>query len=303
MSQQESTTRQHLIIKKLQNCKRATFEEINDYLSLESELRGYHFEVTKRTFQRDIRAIEQVFRIYIKYDFSGKYYFIEDEGDSETNERLFEAYDIYHALNINEQNKNYLYLENRHAQGTEHLYGLLHAIKNRFQIAIAYQKYYQDSVSHRTLEPLALKEFKYRWYLFARDVRDGQVKTYGLDRMADLEISKTKFPKNTEFNLAQILKHCFGIITPNDEKPHRVVLSFEPRQGKYIKSLPLHETQKILIDNDNELRISLDIYLTHDFKMELLSYGDTVKVLEPKQLVKEMKNTYSKALEQYSLKN
>jgi len=47
------------------------------------------------------------------------------------------------------------------------------------------------------------------------------------------------------------------------------------------------------------LRISLHIYLTHDFKMELLSYGETVKIIEPKRFVKEMKETYRAAIEQY----
>jgi len=70
-------------------------------------------------------------------------------------------------------------------------------------------------------------------------------------------------------------------------------------QGKYIKSLPLHETQKILIDNDKELRISLEIYLTYDFKQEILSYGENVKVIEPKHFAEELKETYLAALEKY----
>jgi hypothetical protein len=58
-----------------------------------------------------------------------------------------------------------------------------------------------------------------------------------------------------------------------------VILSFGPFQGKYIKSLPLHNTQEIIEDTDDELRIRLTLYLTHDFLMELLAYGDTVKVI------------------------
>jgi predicted DNA-binding transcriptional regulator YafY len=205
---------------------------------------------------------------------------------------------VYNALRIGEQNLQHVFLEKRQAQGTQHLFGLLHAIKNRVRISFEYQKYYRDHVSKRTVAPLALKEFKNRWYLFARDYHDGRVKTYALDRMANLEFLKTKFPK-IDFDLSQMLKHCFGIIVPSDEKPQKIILSFNQFQGKYIKSLPLHETQEILIDNDNELRISLNIYPTHDFKMEILSLGENVKVLEPKNFVKEVKDSYSKALKQY----
>jgi predicted DNA-binding transcriptional regulator YafY len=95
------------------------------------------------------------------------------------------------------------------------------------------------------------------------------------------------------------LKYCFGITIPEDETPSEIRLSFEPFQRKYIKSLPLHFLQKILIDSDEELRISLQFYLTPDFIMELLSLGDTVKVIEPQELVSEMKERFERALENY----
>jgi hypothetical protein len=151
MTQREATTRHHLIIKKLRTSKRATFAEIANYLSLESEIQGYDFNISKRTFQRDVTDIGSVYGIYITYDFSGKFYFIEEEFDPEVNDRLFEALDVYNALKVNEQNKQHIFFEKRQAQGTEHLYGLLHAIKNRFYISFVYQKYYSDHFSPRTV--------------------------------------------------------------------------------------------------------------------------------------------------------
>ena len=298
MAQRETTTRHHLIIKKLRST-RATFQEIANYLSLESEIQGRNFNTSLRTFQRDMDEIGTVYGIYIKYNRSGKYYHIEDGFEPEVNDRLFEAFDVYNALKVNEHNQQHILLEKRQAQGTQHLLGLLHAIRNRVQVSFAYQKYYHDLVSPRTVDPLVLKEFKYRWYLIARDTYDDHVKVYALDRMADLEILTVKSPKDPNVDIEQMMKHCFGIIIPNDEKPQNIVLSFTPFQGKYIKSLPLHDTQKILVDNDKELRINLYVYPTYDFKMEILSYGDTVKVIEPKQLANELKDTYSKALKRY----
>jgi hypothetical protein len=54
-----------------------------------------------------------------------------------------------------------------------------------------------------------------------------------------------------------------------------MTLSFDDYQGKYIKSLPLHESQQTISDSENELQIKLKLYITHDFIMELLSYGET----------------------------
>jgi predicted DNA-binding transcriptional regulator YafY len=189
-------------------------------------------------------------------------------------------------------------LEQRHSQGTEYLYGLLHAIKNKRQVEFEYAKYYKDHPENRTVEPLAIKAFKYRWYLLAKDTYDNNIKCYALDRLSNLQILNVHF-ENNDADWHERYKYCFGIIAPNAEKPSKVILSFDSFQGKYIKSLPLHPTQEIILDNDDELRIRLTIYLTHDFLMELLSYGDTVKVLKPTQLIDELKEIYRKALEKY----
>jgi predicted DNA-binding transcriptional regulator YafY len=226
------------------------------------------------------------------------YYFIEEEFEPEVSDRMFEAFDVYHALNVKEQMSQFIYLEQRRPQGTEHLYGLLHAIRNRNRIQFEYTKYYKDHSENRTVEPLALKEFKYRWYLFARDTYDDNIKCYALDRLSNLQILNVHF-ENNDADWHAKFKHCFGIIAPNAENPSEVILSFDSFQGKYIKSLPLHASQEIILDNDDEVRISLRIYITHDFKMEILSFGENVKVIAPESFAEEVKESLKKALKKY----
>jgi predicted DNA-binding transcriptional regulator YafY len=47
------------------------------------------------------------------------------------------------------------------------------------------------------------------------------------------------------------------------------------------------------------MRISLRIYLSHDFFMELLSFGANVKVVQPESLAKKIKEALKANLEQY----
>lgn len=299
MSKREAIARYNLIIKKLRK-NPADFKEISNYLNLESELQEYDFNVSKRTFQRDLDDIRSLYNIDIQYDFPRKVYFIEFEEQPEMNERILEAFDIFNALNLSDRLSNYIHFENRKPQGTENLYGLLHAIKNRFQIKFTYHKFWEDELTERSAEPLALKEFKNRWYVLAKDLKDEDLKTFALDRLTELEITKNNFsfPKNFDLNLH--FEHCFGIIGPNNQKPQEIILSFEPFQGKYIISLPLHHSQQVLIDNEKELRIKLTLFITHDFYMELLSFGENVKVIQPKCLLKNLKATCKKILEKYS---
>lgn len=114
-----------------------------------------------------------------------------------------------------------------------------------------------------------------------------------------MEITKKKFEKPETFDINQYYKYCFGIINSDKTQPKEVILSFTPVQGKYIKTLPLHESQEILIDNDEELRIKLTLFLTHDFYMELLSYGDNLKVIQPQELINDIKTAFKNALELY----
>ncbi|MFZ4398532.1 MAG: helix-turn-helix transcriptional regulator [Bacteroidales bacterium] len=298
MSKREAISRYNLIIKKLRKHP-STFKEIEDYLSLESDMQAYNFNVSKRTFQRDLEDIRSIYNIDIQYNNSQKHYFIDNDDQPDVNERILEAFDTFNALNITDRLSDYIHFEKRRPQGTENLYGLLHAIKNRLQIKFTYQKYWEDEISQRHTEPYALKEFKNRWYVLAFDLKDNQVKSFALDRLSELEISKKHFQYPVDFNVNEHYKYCFGIISPNGLEAEEIILSFDSYQGKYIKSLPLHETQKILIDNENELQIRLKLCITFDFVMEILSYGETVKVIQPESLINEIKSKFQNAFKQY----
>jgi hypothetical protein len=70
--------------------------------------------------------------------------------------------------------------------------------------------------------------------------------------MNDLEISKKKFTYPADLIPNDYFKNCFGVITSEEADPEEIILSFEPLQGKYVKSYPLHESQKIIEDNDKD---------------------------------------------------
>lgn len=298
MSKRESIIRYNLIIKLLKARPR-TFEEISSHLDRESEIHSSDFRISKRTFQRDLVDIRSIYDIDIKFNTTRKWYYLDRDDNPEFNERLFEAFDIFNALRLGEDLLQTIHLEKRRPQGTENLHGLLHAIRNNIEISFIHTKFWDEKPTRRTIHPYALKEFRNRWYVMGMDTRDKSIKSFGLDRFTELEISKKKFQRPDGFNMHEHFKHCFGIISPNNTSPSRIILSFIPLQGKYIKTLPLHETQEIIFENSKELRIALSLYITHDLLMEILSFGDSVRVIEPPELVKEMKDTYISAFKQY----
>jgi len=298
MSRKEAYIRLRHIVTKLRR-KKSSFKEISNYLERQAELDGYNFTISDRTFKRDRDEIFEIWSIDIQWDIKQKVYYIANEGDPFQKDKLFEAFDTIHLLNMSEDLSNIIHFENSKPKGTENLFLLIHAIKNKLRIQFDYEKYWDDSISKRLVEPYALKEFENRWYLLGKAENDKYVKTFALDRMSEMEVTKVNFEVIPSFNMKEMFKYSYGIITPNEQEPEEIILSFEYEQGKYIKSLPLHESQEILVDNEDELQIRIRLNITHDLLMKILSYGDSVKVLQPFSLVRKIKETYEKALKRY----
>lgn len=305
MSKRGYISRYLLIFKKLKLKPYSTYLELQayienqfDYLQMQDDTLNIGF--SQRTLQRDIKEIRNVFGIDIEFSKSNKGYFIsQNENENMNFQRMMEAFDMFNSLNLAQDLTPFIHLEKRKPQGTENLYGLLHSIKNRLKIEFTYQKFWDDELSQRIVEPYALKEFKNRWYIIAKDSKDNDIKSFALDRLTQLEISKQTFEYPKNYSVEENYRYCFGIISPNGESPQDIILAFDPFQGKYIKTLPLHDSQVILIDNSEEIRIKLRLCLTHDFLMELLSFGEYLKVIEPKILADKVKKSHEKAYKQY----
>ncbi len=298
MSKREAILRYSLIINRLR-LKKSTFKEIDDYLVQESKFQGYDFRISERTFDRDRKDILSIYNIEIKYDFSSKVYYIAQDEEDSAHNRLLEAFDTFNALNLSDKISKGIHFETRKSKGTENLHGMVHAIQNQLIIKFDYHKFYNDKISHRTVNPLALKEYKNRWYIMALDHKDNSIKSFGLDRINNLQITKTKFIDDTNFDIDEHFKYSFGIISPNADKPEEIIISFTPFQGKYIQSMPLHHTQETIIDNDEEFRIKLKLYITHDFIMEILSMANNLKIIQPESLIDEIKKVSKATFEQY----
>ncbi len=289
--------RYRLELTKLQQ-SRATFKEISDYLDRHAAFTDEIIGFSIRTFQRDMKDIKAIFNIDIVYDRKSKSYFIDSVEKSATTDRMVETFEMFNALNLSDNLTHFIHFEKRKPHGTHHFHGLLHCIKNHFVVIFPYHKYDDDIIVKREVEPYALKEFKSRWYLIAKDQNDKYVKTFGLDRIQELNITKKKFAPPENFNANDLYEDYFGIVNSSKDKAEEIILSFNNYDGKYIKSFPLHESQQILLDNENETRIKLFLHTTSDFEMELLSQGDKVKIISPGRLRKRMREIYKSALDE-----
>ncbi len=298
--------RQKALLTAIKRLAYPTFDEIQAFVNRKLEEQALVDEkiksgFSKRTFERDLLDIEQIFGVVISYSHSNHGYFIDSESSLVDNilNQMLSAFDVINALKLTQTIAPYVITENKEPQGTEHLYAILQAIQNRKKISITHQKFWMDTATQRTVQPYAVKEHNHRWYLVAKDEKDGRMKSFGLDRISNLSITKNQFQYDSGFDVAQKFFHCYGVIHPEAEEPSEVTLSFTPFQGKFIKTLRIHHTQEIIRDDPKETRVKLTIHPTHDFIMLLLSYGKEVRVLEPKWLEKKLKEEHLLAASRY----
>lgn len=284
--------------------KGASYEEIQDYLILKYQDQDIDLDdlkFTKRTFLRDKEAISKILKTDIIYRRSSNTYAIDVDEDDEFQEDVFDNLLLVEAFRNVQGKKDVMLFEQRKSRGLHWLNGLVHAINHHKIVTLRYTKFWEGVSYKKVLEPYALKESRNRWYLLAHEKNDEKyfLKTFGLDRISDLEIAQSSFrPK--KYDIQKDFKNSFGIISTLDETPEEIILSFDSDQGSYIKTLPLHHSQEILIDDENELRIKLKLVPTYDFEQEILSQGKRVKIISPESFKNQMKAEVEEMLKNFN---
>ena len=299
MSKREYIARNLLIINFLKRSK-ATWKEIEAHLELQSEIESNNYSMSQRTFQRDIAEIRSLYEIDIQNDKStGHYYIAEQEDTLNNNSQLLDSFNLYNALSLTNNYTEYIQFDSRTPRGTEHILPLLNAIKNKVVVEINYHKFYESEAETVAFHPYLIKQYKSRWYVIGVKVESGEMRTYALDRIVKVDTKKKKFNHSKDVDIVGYFKNSFGIIAPNSYKPEKVVFNATVEQANYIRTFPLHASQKILKTSTVQVTFELTVFITYDLIMELLSYGDEIKVDSPKSLIKELTYMYSSSLAKY----
>lgn len=270
--------------------KGATYAEVEKHLEEKYYQEGFEGEMafSEKTFKRDRDLLFELFGIEIGFKRATMTYQFLEDGLSDSSQTIFDNLLLVNAYRKTADQSNIMLFEKRQASGLHNMEGIIYAIKNQKLISLNYTKFWEGIPRKRVLEPYAVKEFKNRWYLLANDseAEKFQIKTYGFDRITNLDIHNKTFKKE-EMDVNKMFENSFGIVSSDGKKPKKIVLSFYNWQGKFIKSLPLHHSQRILIDNEQEYRIELTLVPEYDFYQELLSHAEKLTVIEPDDVRKE----------------
>jgi len=299
MSRQGTIRRYTLIIEKINTGQFPSFTQIQDYLY------DFGFSISNRTIERDFGAIRNEFGVEITYNRFKEGYFIDEEKsiNIESFIRFLEIVNtaelLTQSLSESKEALNHISFDQAGGlKGVEHLPLVLKAIKDHQRIRIKHHTFYSDKSRTFKLEPYLLKEYQNRWYIVAIVCGMNEQRTFAIDRLEEIEVLAETFEPTRTEEVNDNFRNVIGLVY-NGNEIEDVELSFTAFQGKYIRTLPFHSSQKILVDNEDEFRIGLRIIPNYEFTQKILMHGNTVKVLKPQWLADEIKEILLSAANKY----
>lgn len=246
----------------------------------------------RATFNRWREAIYDQFGIIIECQKTGGYlYYIsnpEDIDEDKLKKWLLDSFAVGNIIGDNLSLKGRI-LVNDIPSGREYLTSILAAMKENRVVNIRYRPFKKSKSYSFPIESYCVKLFENRWYVLAHNVRYGDVRLYGLDRLENVEVTDEtfKFPKG--FDAEEFFAGSYGIVVGTGIKPEKIVLRANQDHKHYLKSLPMHHSQRLIEDCGEYADFELFLAPTYDFVMKLLQVGAMIEVISPGHLRKTMK--------------
>lgn len=124
-----------------------------------------------------------------------------------------------------------------------------------------------------------------------------EVRTLKVARIKRLTLLDKCFDKPADFSLTSYLKGAFGVF--QTRKPQRIRVAFTGWAATSVREVQWHPSQKIIRDGTEGLVAAFELGNTVEFKRWLLGFGRYARVLAPKALVDEVDEELRAAADGY----
>ena len=162
---------------------------------------------------------------------------------------------------------------------------IAYAIQSEQKIKISYTDSY-GNYYEPIIEPYGLK-IADNHYLIAKE--NNELKTFKASRIKNIELLEGKyFIKDEDFDIQEFCNRSFGIYL---DKIEEVVLQFSPETSDYVLNYHFHPTQIMEKQKDGSVIVKFKASGSFEIITELLKWRESVKIISPKSLKDEYKQT------------
>ena len=190
--------------------------------------------------------------------------------------------------------------QNKDVQGLEYLDSIFDAIMQKQVLKITYQRFSESKPEVIIFHPHCIREYNHRWFVLGFHEKKQTFKwVLALDRIQQIDLCTDVPYKIDDRDWQEYFENLIGVTWPEGEQPEEVKILFSKEFSPYVKTKPLHPTQKHrMVGNQVEVRIK--VVLNYELENLILSYGQHAQVLAPERLKKRIVERLSDALKHYA---
>lgn len=165
---------------------------------------------------------------------------------------------------------------------------LLDAIRARREVSFDYHKLTAAQPERRSVQPYHVGQIEHGWYLLAHDPARRAMRTFALQRIANLQVQRARFERDPAFNARDHLGGGFGVWSyeGGDRPLFDICIRFRDYAARVVAERLWHSTQQIRRLRSDGRLIEFRVRLAglEEITRWVLSWGSKAEVLEPAEL-------------------
>ncbi len=164
---------------------------------------------------------------------------------------------------------------------------LLGAVMNQCEAVFHYRKLEGRGRERRRVQPYHVGQLQNGWYLIAHDLDRDEMRTFALQRMDGLEVLRTRFERDSRFDVRAYLSSGFGVWTYGAEAERfEVRIRFTGWAARVVAERRWHSNQEITprSSDGGEIEFRAELAGLEEITRWVLGYGRHARVIAPKKL-------------------
>jgi predicted DNA-binding transcriptional regulator YafY len=206
---------------------------------------------------------------------------------------------LEHTFQLKSSQNVISFEENLFLTGREFISPIYNAIVNQKALNIVYQSFKQEESVELEFHPYHLKQYNNRWFVFGIVTGNTNMTNLPLDRIFSIDESNNKYVPNDSVDFEEYFEDVIGVSVPNSSVLQKVMLKIDRELWPYIKTKPLHGSQKVKQETNEFTLIQLEVHLNYELESLILSRGEAIVVLEPAELREKVKKRIQQLLNKY----
>ena len=190
--------------------------------------------------------------------------------------------------------------KNENLKGLEYLDTLYNAIIKKHVIRLTYKSFKARQANSFDFHPYLLKEFRNRWFVLGKKTGGKGILNLALDRIVAVDRSSSAYEEAENFDPSTYFHNAIGVSISPQVELMDVQLFIDHSHAPYIITKPIHHSQEVINRDNFGVTISLKIQHNFELEKEILSFGESIKVLQPQDLKRKIKDRLNQNISNYT---